>query len=96
MHASLSFRGTPESTRWQINVRNCILKPGDGETMLTKTKTHIRIPRKDWERLRKNPQFSELIELLEDRTDLEAAKRVKGKDVTLSQYLVKRGIQNHR
>lgn len=63
--------------------------------MLTKTKTHVRIPRKDWEKLKKNPQFSELLELLEDRADLVAAKRVKGKDLPLSQYLAKRGIRNH-
>lgn len=63
--------------------------------MLTKSKTHVRIPRKDWERLRKHPQFGELVEFLEDRADLEAAKRVRGKDVTLGQYLSKRGIQNN-
>ena len=64
--------------------------------MLTKSKNHVRIPRKDWERLKKNPQFSHLIELLEDRADLEAAKRVGGKEMTLNQYLTKRGIRNHR
>ena len=64
--------------------------------MLTKTKSEIRIPRKEWERLRKSPAFSELIELLEDQEDLEAAKRVRGKDMTLDQYLKKRGIRNHR
>jgi hypothetical protein len=64
--------------------------------MLTKSKNHVRIPRKDWERLKKNPQFSHLIELLEDRADLEAAKRVGGKEMTLNQYLTKRGVRNHR
>jgi hypothetical protein len=54
--------------------------------MLTKSKTHIRIPRREWERLRKNPQFNELVELLEDRADLETAKRVKGRITPLSQY----------
>ncbi len=64
--------------------------------MLTKSKNHVRIPRKDWERLKKNPQFSHLIELLEDRADLEAAKRLGGKEMTLNQYLTKRGVRNHR
>lgn len=64
--------------------------------MLTKSKTYIRIPRREWERLRKNPRFSELVELLEDRSDLEAAKRVRGKDMTLNEYLIKRGIRNLR
>jgi len=63
--------------------------------MLTKTKKDVRIHRRDWERLRKNPQFSELIELLEDRNDLQAAKRSRGKDLSLSQYLKQRGIRNH-
>jgi len=63
--------------------------------MLTKSKNHVRIPRKDWERLKKNPQFSHLIELLEDRADLEAAKRVGGKEMTLNQYLTRRGVRNH-
>ena len=62
--------------------------------MVTKLKNEVRIPRRDWERLRKNPQFAELIELLEDQSDCENAKRIKGKDVTLSQYLAKRGIRN--
>lgn len=47
------------------------------------------------ERLRKSPAFSELIELLEDKADLDAAKKVRGKDLTLSQYLAKRGIRNN-
>ncbi len=63
--------------------------------MLTKSKSEVRISRKEWERLRKNPNFTELIELLEDQADLEAAKRVRGKDMTLSQYLTKRGIRNN-
>ncbi|GEM_PF-1607598 len=63
--------------------------------MLTKTKTSIRIPRKEWETLRENPLFGDLIELLEDRRDLEEAKKVKGKDISLDDYLVKRGIQNN-
>ena len=63
--------------------------------MLTKTKSDIRIPLKEWERLKKSPNFSELIELLEDREDLEAAKRTRGKDMTLAEYLKKRGIPDH-
>ncbi|MBI4535185.1 MAG: hypothetical protein HY708_02830 [Ignavibacteriae bacterium] len=63
--------------------------------MLTKSRTHVRIPRREWERLRKNPQFNELVELLEDRADLETAKRVKGKDLSLNQYLAKRGIRSN-
>ncbi|MFN0159131.1 MAG: hypothetical protein ACKVRP_13800 [Bacteroidota bacterium] len=59
------------------------------------TKTDVRISRRDWEKLRKNPSFSELIELLEDDRDLQAAKRVRGKDLMLQQYLTKRGIRNN-
>lgn len=58
--------------------------------MLTKTKTAIHIPRKEWEKMKKNPAFSDAIELLEDIADLEAAKHVRGKDLTLDQYLAKR------
>ena len=63
--------------------------------MLTKTKTSVHIPRKEWESLRENPLFGDLIELLEDRKDLEEAKQVKGKDISLDDYLAKRGIQNN-
>lgn len=62
--------------------------------MLTKTKNDVRISRRDWEKLRKNPNFTDLIELLEDERDLQEAKRVRGKDLTLQQYLTKRGIRN--
>lgn len=54
------------------------------------TKTHVRIPRHEWEKMKKNPAFSEAIELLEDIADLEAAKQVRGKDLTLDQYFAKR------
>ena len=64
--------------------------------VLTISKTHVRIPRREWERLRRNPRFGELIELLEDRADLEAAKRVRGRDMTLNEYIAKRGLRNHR
>ena len=60
--------------------------------MLTKTKSDVRIPRREWDKLRKNPHFNELIELLEDQADLEQAKSVRGKDLTLGQYLRKRGL----
>jgi hypothetical protein len=63
--------------------------------MLTKTQKEIRIPRKEWERSKKNPNFSELFELLEDREDPQAAKRRRGKDVTVAEFLKKRGIRNN-
>jgi hypothetical protein len=63
--------------------------------MLTKTKNQVRISRRDWEMLRRNPSFSELIELLEDARDLQEAKRIRGKNLTLRQYLTKRGIRNN-
>lgn len=71
--------------------------------MLTITKKHIQIPRKDWEKMKKNPAFSDALELLEDISDLERAKKVKGKDLTLEQYLIResrlcrkrRGLQNN-
>ena len=63
--------------------------------MITKTKKHIQIPRKYWEKMKKNPTFSEAVELLEDINDLEKAKKVKGKSLSLDQYLKKRDIQNN-
>ncbi len=64
--------------------------------MIKKTKSSVSISRKDWEEMKKNPAFSEALELLEDIADLESAKDVKGKDMTPEQYLKKRGIQgNH-
>ena len=62
--------------------------------MLTKTDKDVRIPRKEWDILKKNPSFAELIELLEDQQDLESAKSESGNDITLNQYLEKRGIRN--
>lgn len=44
----------------------------------------------------KKPIIVDLIELLEDRKDLEIAKQVKGKDISLDDYLAKRGLQNSR
>ena len=63
--------------------------------MLVKTKKHVRIPREEWEAMKKNPAFSEAVELLEDIAELDKAKKVKGKSLTLEQYLKKRGLQNN-
>ncbi len=62
--------------------------------MLTKTERDVRIPRREWEDLRKNPSFVDLIELLEDQEALEKAKAERGSDTSLAQYLKKRGIRN--
>ncbi len=62
---------------------------------LQRRKDDIRIPRKEWEQLKKSPTFGELVELLEDKYDLESAKTVKGKDLTLIGYLSKRGIRDN-
>jgi hypothetical protein len=59
---------------------------------LQKTKTHIKIAKTDWEKMKKNPVLSETIELLEDISDLEKAKKGRGKIVTIDQYLKKRGL----
>lgn len=59
---------------------------------ITKTKSHIKIARSDWEKLKKNPATSETIELLEDMSDLEKAKKVSGKNIPLEAYLKKRGL----
>ena len=61
---------------------------------LVKTKTHVKISRKDWEETKKNPSLNEAIELLEDISDLEKAKKIRGKAVSIEQYLKKRGLQN--
>ena len=45
--------------------------------MLTKNKKQVQIPRKEWDKMKENPAFSEVIELLEDISDLEEAKKVK-------------------
>lgn len=47
--------------------------------MLIKTKRQIQIPLEEWEKMKKNPTFSDALELLEDISDLEKAKKVKGK-----------------
>jgi hypothetical protein len=59
---------------------------------LKKTKTHIKIARNDWEKMKNNPALRETIELLEDISDLEKAKKVRGKGITIEQYLKKRGL----
>ncbi|MCF6271081.1 MAG: hypothetical protein L3J41_15320 [Melioribacteraceae bacterium] len=61
--------------------------------MLTKTKKHIKIPRGDWEEMKKNPTLSDALELLEDIYDIEAAKKIEGKDLTLEDYLKKHNVQ---
>ena len=61
---------------------------------LKKTKTHVKIAKSDWEKMKKNPALSEAIELLEDISDLEEAKKIRGKSFTIEQYLKKRGLQN--
>ncbi|MBU2444046.1 MAG: hypothetical protein KJ666_00540 [Bacteroidetes bacterium] len=63
--------------------------------MITKTKTDIRIKRKDWEKMKDNPLFNETVELLEDLTDLKNAKLIKGKDLTLRQYLKNRELRDN-
>jgi len=62
--------------------------------MLTRTKKHIQIPCEEWEELKKNPALGEALELLEDITDIEKAKKVTGKSLTIDQYLKKRDIRN--
>ena len=59
---------------------------------LKKTKTHVKIAKSDWEKMKKNPALSEAIELLEDISDLEKAKRVRGRGITIEKYLKKRGL----
>ena len=59
---------------------------------ITKTKSHIKIELREWEKLKKNPATSETIELLEDISDLEKAKKTTGKTISLEEYLKKRGI----
>jgi len=59
---------------------------------IIKTKKQIKIATSDWEKLKKNPVMSETLELLEDISDLEKAKKVRGKSLTIEQYLSKRGL----
>ena len=59
---------------------------------ISKTKKQVKIATSDWEKLKKNPVMSETIELLEDISDLEKAKKVRGKNLTIEQYLRKRGL----
>lgn len=57
---------------------------------ISKTKKHVKIQTSDWEKLKKNPVMSEAIELIEDISDLEKAKKLRGKSLTLEQYLTRR------
>ncbi len=59
---------------------------------IIKTKKQVKIQASDWEKLKKNPVMSETLELLEDISDLEKAKKVRGKSLTVEQYLTKRGL----
>jgi hypothetical protein len=59
---------------------------------INKTKKQVKIKSDDWEKLKKNPVLSETLELLEDISDLEKAKKVKGKSIKIEQYLTKRGL----
>ena len=59
---------------------------------ISKTKKQVKIQTSDWEKLKKNPVMSETIELLEDISDLGKAKKVRGKSLTIEQYLSKRGL----
>jgi len=59
---------------------------------ITKTKSHIKIARSEWEKLKKNPTTSEIIELIEDISDFEKAKKISGKSISLEGYLKKRGL----
>ena len=59
---------------------------------IIKTKKQVKIQASDWEKLKKNPVMSETLELLEDISDLEKAKKVRGKSLTVEQYLIKRGL----
>lgn len=59
---------------------------------LVKTRTHVKISRKDLEEMKKNPILNDAIELLKDISDLERAKKIRGKAVSIEQYLKKRGL----
>jgi hypothetical protein len=59
---------------------------------ISKDKTHVKIARRDWEKMKSNPVLGETIELLEDISDLEKAKKRSSKSISLEQYLKKREI----
>jgi hypothetical protein len=42
--------------------------------------------------MKKNPVVAEVLELLEDISDLKKAKKVRGKSFTIEKYLKKRGL----
>ncbi len=52
---------------------------------LIKTKSHVKINRSDWEKMKNNPALKETIELLEDISDLEKAKKLRSKSYTIEQ-----------
>ncbi len=57
--------------------------------IIQKTKSHVKIALSDWEKMKSNHVLSETIELLEDISDLEKAKKVQGRGISLEQYLKK-------
>ncbi len=59
---------------------------------LNKSRTHIKIDRNEWEELKKNPVLRDTLELLEDISDIEKAKKDTGKSISLKKYLKKRGL----
>jgi hypothetical protein len=61
---------------------------------LIQTKHHGTITRRDWEKTKTNSAVSEALELFEDVSDLERAKKVRGKSMTIAQYQKRRGIQS--
>ncbi|MHB8871695.1 MAG: hypothetical protein ACYC5G_04540 [Candidatus Doudnabacteria bacterium] len=59
---------------------------------ITKTKSHIKIAQSEWEELKKNPETNDTIDLLKGMSDLEKAKKVTVKGISLEAYLKKYGI----
>jgi len=64
----------------------------NNKSSMRKKLKDIRIPRREWDSLKANPSLGELIEIIEDKYDLEKAKLVKGNDIPLLEYLKKRGL----
>ena len=59
---------------------------------LKKTKKQVKIVSSDWEKMKKNPVLNKALELLEDISDFEKAKKVRGRSTTIEKYLKKRGL----
>ena len=62
--------------------------------MITESKKDVRIPIEEWEKLKENPAIADTLELLEDIADLENSKKEKGEDISLKDYLEKRGLSD--